>query len=279
MNTKFKNLNYLNMFTSIEIEFKTAIDMLEANNASECFFHLKMCILGLESLLIKDTEWFKSNKKVGYKPTYDEILKRLEKEKILNSKQVDLFTTINNLAGSYDYYDKNKLKKRQRIETLNILCTRLDNEIPSIMAHLGVGGASRLDYLNNLDKDCNAVKIDSKEDSPKKKEKQTGKTKTPKISLYLRLKYLLSKITKCFDNPLGFFIKFIVVAAIFVFLVIILFVNKDYSQEAKDWIDYVVPIERDYIKDTISNIPDAIGSLLLGIGDFIISFFEFLKFE
>lgn len=279
MNTKFKNIHYLNMFTNIETEFKTAIEMLEVNNAAECFFHLKMCVLGLESLLIKDTEWFKTNKKLGYKPTYDEILKRLEKEKVLNSKQIDLFTTICNLSESYDYYDKSKLKKKQKIETLNILCTRLDNEIPSIMARLGVGGASRLDYLNNIEKEYNVVKSEPKEKRLKGTPKDTSNRKTSRISLYLRLRYLGLRFVKWFNKPYGFVIKFVLVLTLFCFLVSITFINKKTSKDLRAFNDNYVTAEFDYINDTVEDIPDAVSDTLSGIGDLIMGLFDFLKFE
>lgn len=286
MSKKYKNIHYLNMFPNIETDFKSAIEMLDKGNVALSFFHLRKCICDVETELIKETEWYKTNKKLGNKPSYEEILKRLEKEKILNSEQVDLFTTINSLSSSYNHYGNLSNRKRQDVETLKNLCTRLDNEFPSIMAYLGVGGSSRLKFLNK--KDEKEVKSASKEERSIIKADENNKSinlskdkKKTKVrfSLTGSLKYLFVKIRHLFHKPFVFVVKFTLVLIVFGLLVSVTFINKKTSDDLRVFHDEYVVKEVEYMNDMVSDIPDAIANTFEGIAEGIAAFFVFLRFE
>ena len=153
---RIKNLHFLYMFPQIETLFKDTIEKVEEEEVAEAFIKLRMCIEALEQELIKANaeinEWYKGRISMKDRPTSDEIIKRLKTGKIITEKQSDLFNSIKWIANKYVHLDRDSSKEKQDLESIKIFCTRLDNELPSITAHLGIGGSSRKEYIDEDNK-------------------------------------------------------------------------------------------------------------------------------
>ena len=137
---KIKNLHYLEMYSSIKDNFVSAVESSDNDNIYGLIY-LKDVI---EELCLKLSE----NDINRNKTTFKDIILNLEFSGTLTSEQSSLFISILDLSSKYVHGFVGSAKVKQDLESLRNFCVRMDKELPSLMAHLGVGGASRSKYIN-----------------------------------------------------------------------------------------------------------------------------------
>lgn len=266
-NSKMKNLHYLNRYINLDSLMKDVLDNVEEGKASEGLLKLKEFINTLALELVRYNSLFKD----GPIRDFDTTLNELYKRKLLSEDQKDLLYSIN----CYNMLKEDKDTNRQNLEALKNFCVRIDNELPFIMASLGVGGSKRNDFRKEQDIHVEKPKTPIKNNeisNVKVKEKIEDSFKKTKVPLSYKLK-------KAYNSTPAFIIRFIVVGATAGILVYFTFINKLTSEILDDFFSSELS-EANYLWQYIAvSIPEAFIGLLGNIFNGIGGIFNFLKFE
>lgn len=309
---KIKNLHYLNMYPEIEESFKKAVERADEGELQEAFFNLRYCLEGLVTELIKHNDWYKMRVAAKDSPSTEEIIKRLKIERIITDKQKAIFTAIRIFGNQKVHYGKNRNIEGNESETLrkfNTICVELDKELPSIMAHLGIGGSTRFDYVdeNNKvkneedNKTDNAQKRASNSSSYSSKYSQTSGSNTRSAyqdSFIKRVKYMEELKLKKFEEQQNkehiatmkrihrktiskpiFYIKFIISLLIAIYLLNIVFINKIPSSNIEKAYNEFSLAEKEFASTVTPRIFNSIGNMFSNIKIRFVDLVEFLKFE
>lgn len=306
---KTNNLHYLQMYPKIEESFKKALDRAEEGEVQEAFFNLRYCLEGLETELIKNNEWYKARVEVKDKPSSEEIIKRLKFENTITDTQMDLFNAIRRFGNRNVHYGEDSKSEQKELETLKNFCVRLDNELPSIMAHLGIGGATRKEFVdeNNKAKEIGSKKsIDetlkatfkntssssggfksTSSATASQRTSYTGTTvrdKTPSFnySSYTAPKSKLpfnQRFNKFYDSTPVFLVRFVVVLIVAIILLNFVFFNKLTSSDLESFYNTAYTAETEFFEESFKKIPESLGNMFSDIGEGFGNLVEFLKFE
>ena len=304
-----KNLHYLYMFPQIESLFKGTIEKIENEEVAEAYIKLRMCIEAIEQELVKNNDWYKGRVSMKDRPTSDEVIKRLKSEGIITEKQADLFNSIRWIANKYVHLERDNSKEKQDLESIKIFCTRLDNELPSIMAHLGIGGATRKEFVdeNNKAKETGSNKsIDetlkatfknassssngfesTSTASASQRTSYTGTTVKEKPRPSYNYSYSAPKsklpfnqrFNKFYDSTPVFLVRFVIVLIVAIILLNFVFFNKLTSSDLESFYNTAYTAETEFFEDSFKKIPESLGNMFSDIGKGFGNLVEFLKFE
>lgn len=274
MNNKIKNLHYLNKYVNLESLLKETVNDAREGKTLDGFQKLKEFVKTLTVELVRYNSLFND---VSF-PDFDTVLAELRKKNILTEEQKDLFYSIND----YNPLKEGNKTDRNNLESLRNFYVRVDNELPSIMAHLGVGGSkkSKIKEETNINSKEPEVHVEKQE---VKNEDSTVKTKE-KVKVNTKPKKpLTQKLKGAYESKPAFVIRFIVVGGIAGVLIYYTFINKLTSEILDDFLFYQLE-EANYIWQYIAvtmtkNLFGFIGGLFKTIFDGIVGIFNFLKFE
>lgn len=280
---KLKNIHYLYMFPKVEDAFNDAAENAEQGNVSEGFVKLRQTIEALEKELLKDNDWYKERLEAKNRPNSEECIKELFFDRKLTTKQVDLFNSIRWLANKYVHMSNDEKKYQSDLESLKNFIVRLDNELPSIMAHLGIGGASRFAFLNRIKNKGNYIDPEIfKNVTPETAKKdprvqaayqaRMNAAKTSTVTYKTEKKDIFAKAKEAWDSLPAMIFRFAIVFAVFAFLVNILFINKVDTNKVNNEMNVIVQKENDYFNQFYNDFDKNLGVVFTKIGDF-------LKFE
>ena len=270
MRHKIKNLQYLNKYVNLESLMKEVVDDASEGKTLEGFQKLKEFVKTLAVELVRYNSLFKD---VAF-PGFDTILEELRKKDLLTEDQKDLLYSIN----EYNPLKQVKNYDRQNKESLKNFYVRLDNELPSIMAHLGVGGSSNDIFEDEIEKDFEEIAAIAKRQAERNNQSSV-KTKE-KVNVNTKTKTPLSKKLKnAYNSTPGFVIRFIFIGGLAGVLVYFTFINKltseilnDFYSEGIDEIGYAWQ----YIAVTMF---EKLILFFKSIFDGLAGIFNFLKFE
>lgn len=297
------------MFPQIESLFKGTIEKVENEEVAEAYIKLRMCIEAIEQELVKNNDWYKGRVSMKDRPTSDEVIKRLKSEGIITEKQADLFNSIRWIANKYVHLERDNSKEKQDLESIKIFCTRLDNELPSIMAHLGIGGATRKEFVdeNNKAKETGSKKsIDetlkatfknasssssgfksTSTATASQRTSYTGTTVKEKPSPNYNYSYSAPKsklpfnqrFNKFYDSTPVFLVRFVIVLIVAIILLNFVFFNKLTSSDLESFYNTAYTAETEFFEDSFKKIPESLGNMFSDIGKGFGNLVEFLKFE
>lgn len=137
---KIKNIHYLEMYSAIKDNFNSAVEYSDNDNIYG-FIYLKTVVKDICNELISLDGTIVNN-------NIKDNIAILEYKGVLNYEQVTLFSSILDIADKYAHGSENTERRKSDLESLKNFCIRLDKQLPSLMANLGIGGNSRNAYIN-----------------------------------------------------------------------------------------------------------------------------------